>query len=883
MEEQAEKKDLGPPPAAIGAYQVLKRLGRGGMGEVLLAKDPVCNRALAIKRVRSDLVNHDVIRQRFLNEAKITASLCHPSIIPVYSIHQSDDELYYVMPYVEGETLKVLLRSKLAINTGIRIFQNICQAISYCHSRGILHRDLKPENILVGHFGQVLIFDWGLAGHIGEKEKEGPDLPEEEAHLTRPGKVLGTLSYMPPERVKGRPADISTDIYSLGVILYQILTLRMPFHRTTIEEYKRFAKYEKLVDALEAAPYRDIPPQLSAIAKKCLAEATQDRYKSVSELLVDLERYNAGLPDWIFAGSLDVKRAEDWELQENVLLSKLIAITRSTEIMHWYFLMISKTSFSGNKKIKAKLTLKKDSEGVGFLFNIPEPKEREGLEDGYLIWIGSKKNPGIKLCRSSVSIFDIPERYLEEDATYTIEIEKADQQVRLYLNETLIMDYNDPLPIIGTHVGLLCQDMEFQLESFQVFVGSQTAVVGCLSIPDAFLASKNFQEALEEYERIAESFAGRIQGREAMFRSGITYIEMAKSEENRDTKESLYEQALKKFEELHHTVSEPLEYLGKSLVYHKKEDLEEELKCLELGIRKFKRHPLIHLLEERIIFRLHECAKGDREGIYNFALLILRHLQARLSNRETHALIHNLQNNSEGLYFAEPQRQFPDLPTHYHYMASTLAFWLNKPIILKDLLSEDQNNETIKYLLAALGHGSPPDLRTDLRTHFFHIDKKLNRNHAHELTPLFERLNSLGLEKDTQKKIDALHLWQLLLIRNYEAAEAIFERYPRDSNEKCSSPFFMLMGCYLAKAQGHRIAMNHFERSIDYAFPPLYSLLAHSLKATIRFEMKWQKQAFYWEKIMLYRQSILFYHSLGKKTKVAYLERKLKKLRNSHV
>ncbi len=912
MEKAKTKAD--PLPSFIGPYSIVSRLGKGGMGEVLLGKDPTVDRMLAIKRVRTDLVHHEIVRKRFLKEAKITASLYHPSIIPVYSIHQSENSLYYVMPHVEGQTLKDILRETIrrekaaaaphpigiSISHLLRIFTNVCQAISYCHSMGILHRDLKPENILVGNFGQVVILDWGLAGFIDEKEEsllEPENMPEEkisDVHLTKPGKIIGTLSYMPPERVDGRPANVHTEIYSLGVILYQLLTLRMPFQRTTIEQYKKIRKHETLTDALEAAPYRDIPPQLSEITKKCLANSASDRYESVTELLRDLERYNSGLPDWILQTELKVDCETDWELQENVLMSKLIPITRSTEIMQWYILMISKRSFGGNKKISTYLTLGKDSEGLGFLLNIPEPKERQGLEDGYCLWIGTKKSPGIKLYRSQVTIFEIDGKIVESDKELFIEIEKIDQTVRLFIDHDLILTYTDPLPIVGTHVGLMSQDMEFSLSSFQVFVGSQNATIGCLSVPDAFLASKNFKEAACEYARIAESFAGRIQGREALFRLGITYLEDAKIESNLVDRENLIENSLSTFEKLHATRGEPLEYLGKSLVYRKLGSLDEELKCLELAIRKFKKDPLTNLIEERILFRLHESAKNDRKGVYNFALLTLRHLPHQLSNRETHALIHNLSTNSEKLYFFSDIENFNSLDERYRFMAIQLAFWLDKPMCLRDMISDETSpllKENIEYALRLLGYVEPKKHNlTDLIEHlpqqpnprmirpiFFEIENLLTKKSAHDALTALKSLSKFELSPKIEERVAILKVWAHLLLKESEEAKEILHTYERQSTQKCNSPFFMLYGCMLAQTVGTSGAQKHFERTSDFAFPPISSLLGHYLKKESE-ARDWIDALFSYERMELYRQLVLFYHSCGKRAKTMLYERKLKKM-----
>ncbi len=907
MEEETVKI-----PEQIGKYRILRQLGRGGMGEVLLAEDPSCGRQVAIKRIREDLAKHPSIAKRFLREAHITASLYHPSIIPVYSIHQEEEELYYVMPYVEGESLKSILRKTLlceknnepphpigsSINKLIPIFFNVCQAVSYCHSRGLLHRDLKPENILVGNFGQVLIVDWGLAGAMNEQDTPSPEIPNPQKtspNLTRPGKVLGTLSYMPPERVDGKPAGISTDIYSLGVILYQLLTLKMPFRRTTIKEYKKIKDKETLLDPLEASPARDIPPQLAKICRKCLAKEEHLRYNSITEILVDLEKYNAGFPDWIFTKSLAVQREEDWELQENVLLSKLVPITGSTEIMQWHVLMISKESFSGNKRLEILLSLEEDSEGVGFLLNIPEPKEREGLEEGYCIWIGSKKNPGIKLYRSHVVLFDLSGRYIESGQNTLIEIEKIDQTVHLFINRELLINYTDPLPIVGTHVGILSQDMEFSLSFLRVYVGSQNAVVGCLSIPDAFLASKNFEEAYAEYVRIADSFSGRSEGRDALFRAGITLIERSKRETVEYKKTLLLEEALLQFDRLHHTPSEPLEYLGKSLVYHRMGNTEEELKCLELGIRKYKNHALARSLEERVLFRLHESAKQDRMGVYQFALLTLRHLPLSLSNRETHALIHNLSTYAEKLYFFPPLKQFNRLKERYDQMAVQLAFWLDKPLTLQEMLKHESSvalQETIHFALHALGHHDESTLSLekihlsknedlsslDPRKILFLLEKDLTRKNAKEILSVIKKCQEHMTLQDFQKSFAAIEIWALLLAKDWEQADLLLSNYERESTEKVDSPFYMLKGCLLAQTNGPISALKHFERTSDYVYPPLYSLLAHYLKGNTLAHNRWHKQAFSYEKKALLSQQTLYYHSLGKSTKAAYFERKKSQL-----
>src|SRR3989339_138258 len=330
MKEDVTSCPVTPIPKKIGPYKILKKIASGGMGEVFVAQDPFCKRTLALKKIRGDRIHLEGQKERFLKEVKIAAQLSHPSIIPIYQIHQTEEEIYYTMPLLEGQTLKEILRTTLiqekkgialhpigsSIPSLMRIFLNICQAVAYSHSKGILHRDLKPENIIIGKYGEVMILDWGLADFAENCKNEAPleqeSLDNEHPELTRPGKIAGTLSYLPPERILGVKASYSSDIYALGVILYQLLTLRLPFRHTTVKQYKKQMKHSFLIDAAEKAPYRDIPPQLSKIAQKSLAYPFEKRYSNVQEILKDLNNYIEGHAEWSPCTSIQIDHKADW-------------------------------------------------------------------------------------------------------------------------------------------------------------------------------------------------------------------------------------------------------------------------------------------------------------------------------------------------------------------------------------------------------------------------------------------------------------------------------------------------------------------------------------------------------------------------------------------
>lgn len=388
----------------LGSYKLIKLIARGGMGEVFLAQDTSCGRQIALKKIRTDLSNHPQIHRRFLKEAFLTSQLTHPGIVPIYAIHQEEKETYYTMPYVEGETLKHLLRKAheeqdqgsalsgvaQSIQALVRIFVAICQAVAYAHSKGILHRDLKPENIIVGKYGEVLILDWGLAKLMtaeGDKDENvNPSIVTSENEMTKLGKIIGTISYMAPEIALGALPTIQADIYALGAILYQMLALKNPFKRgKTIEEFKKKLPKEEFVDPIVAAPYRDIPRLLSRITEKCLNVDLHRRYRTVDEVIHDLNTYLEGRSEWFEVSKLEVGNKKDWEFQENVLIAEHMAITRMTEEAEWVNIMVSKASFAGNTRLEVDVCLGPSSSGIGLMMSIPEVGARKHVNDGYCL------------------------------------------------------------------------------------------------------------------------------------------------------------------------------------------------------------------------------------------------------------------------------------------------------------------------------------------------------------------------------------------------------------------------------------------------------------------------------------------------------------------
>jgi serine/threonine-protein kinase len=307
-----------PPAAAnqLGArprYTRTRLHGKGGIGQVWLARDESLGRDVALKELRPDWGNSPLVTARFLEEAQITGQLEHPGIVPVYELVQPPDgRPCYAMRFVGGRTLADAIADyhgrrqagkagPLELRELLGVFVGVCNAVAYAHSRGVLHRDLKPQNVALGDFGEVLVLDWGLAKVLGNAEEPtnrlpvalGSDGSREETHQ---GQVLGTPAYMAPEQAEGR-ADLvneRSDVYGMGAILYEILTAEPPFGGPNPQEVLRRVVQEPPVPPRQRV--LTVPPALEAACLKALAKEPAARYGSARELAREVGRWLADEP-----------------------------------------------------------------------------------------------------------------------------------------------------------------------------------------------------------------------------------------------------------------------------------------------------------------------------------------------------------------------------------------------------------------------------------------------------------------------------------------------------------------------------------------------------------------------------------------------------------
>ena len=918
-----------PLPEYIGLYKIVKKIASGGMGEVFLAIDPFCQRNLALKKIRRDKMHLPSLRARFLKEVKIAAQLSHPSIIPIYQIHQTENEIYYTMPLVEGETLKEIIQTTLkqekeglpghpigsSIPALMRIFLNICQAIAYSHAKKILHRDLKPENIIIGPYGEVLILDWGLADFVFSTEEDVPLEEESEdlenPGLTRPGKIAGTLAYLAPERIFGKKASYASDIYSLGIILYQLLTLRFPFKRKSVKQYKKEISHESIIEPAERAPYRDIPQKLSHIAKKCLAKRPEKRYARVEEILVDLNNYIEGHAEWIPYSSIQVECKSDWKFQENILLAKHIALTQKSDIMEWVNLMIAKESFPGKIKLETHVRIKEEGLGLGFLLNLkPLEEGKDFFQESFFVWIGSEKNPGCHLFRSNVELMSNPDLYLKNQLSHFIRIEKTDYHIRLYIDQLLAFDYLSHTPFNGPHFGVVLKDADLEMGTILLSKSSPNILVNCLAVPDMLLTLHHFKEALGAYRQIASSFAGRLEGKEAIFRAGIVLLEEGKTKKTKKDKDHLFEQALEEFNQLKERGGSPLEYLGKSLVYKATSELTEEVKCLELAMRRFAKHPLVHLVKDQALFRLHEASYKDKAAAYEFALLTLRHIKEAFTKQDNQKLLQHLQKNCKNLDF------LPNEDSHFH-LTLQLAFWLYKPRILIDIFEHattTAERANTLYCLLYLGcHKLLPELLSSCKdpelTPLFtsildYYDKGFkktclkNFSTYQELSDPYKKrafiflLDQFYLSKKSDQIAMTAHLESLckedlllqkkrisflFYLKRKEEALLELDKIPSFLKEDETSPFYFLQGCALASLKGISLAKEHFAKRAENTPSPTTYFIDYFLSQKKTSQKKWIKKMFFWERIQLFEQLSLLYQSADLQEDHKIMQRALEK------
>ena len=274
--------------STVSHYRILKKIGAGGMGEVYLAEDTKLKRRVSLKFLPEELTRNDERKQRFVQEARAAAAIQHPHIAAVYDVDEADGHTFIAMEYVPGQSLRKTIESgKLDFRRSLELGFQIADGLAKAHEKGVVHRDVKPDNVLVSEDGYAKIIDFGLAKLLEPIDSSTVDSGETETKLkTRDGLVMGTVSYMSPEQARGESIDARSDIFSFGVLFYEMISGRSPFQKKSVAESLSAVLHET-PPALSSST--ELPPDVRRILRKALAKDLSERYQSMKDVAIDLK------------------------------------------------------------------------------------------------------------------------------------------------------------------------------------------------------------------------------------------------------------------------------------------------------------------------------------------------------------------------------------------------------------------------------------------------------------------------------------------------------------------------------------------------------------------------------------------------------------------
>ena len=308
-EEKLDSSDDANIPQQIGRYRLLNLLGKGGMGEVFLAIDTRLNRKVAIKLLPPDLGSNSELVRRFEREAQAVSALNHPNIVTIFEFGIFENRYYIVTEYVEGETLLQRVAAspgnRMRLSEALNSAVQVAAALQSAHKSGIIHRDIKLENVMVRADGLVKVLDFGLAKSI-----RTPSIPPpvSNGRITNSGMVMGTVDYMSPEQMRGEKVDYRTDIFSLGVLLYQLLSGKSPFEAGTTSDVIVAVLSKDPIPLCDVAP--DIPQALQLIVARCLEKRPEDRFQSAGDLAFALQAFSPAAIPGVRVGAPTVRGLE---------------------------------------------------------------------------------------------------------------------------------------------------------------------------------------------------------------------------------------------------------------------------------------------------------------------------------------------------------------------------------------------------------------------------------------------------------------------------------------------------------------------------------------------------------------------------------------------
>jgi len=682
-------------PEEIGGLRILEILGTGGMGEVFLAYDETLSRKIALKRVRADRIGEQEIRQRFEIEARVTAMLQHPSIIPVYHYVAGAEGTYYTMRPVEGMSLSELLKRLRESHPGVheewptvrivRLFLQAANAIAFAHSRGVIHRDLKPANIMIGPFEEVLVLDWGMAKVIGrDAEEPHPSIPldplRELTELTASHALVGTPSYMAPEQFRNEPATFESDIFSLGVILYELLALRAPWVAETILELREaMKKSPELPTRLQ--PGRGIPSRLAEVAMRALERDPARRFRSVGDFANAVAHTLEGRATWEIARP--ASDASGWRMADGRVRDEngeLLIRSRGRRQTFRYFCT---ERFTDNVRIQFDFSIRRGKHELSVWLNASNPR-RDTSETGYCLSVLSGRRRTLSLLRSGRDVAGAKSPEYEPKRWYSATVTRLDDHFSLRVDDEEVYVHSDPIPLTGGFVGLTGRSNGLQIRNLRVYSRGTSATVSCLAVPDALFNRRHYEEARSEYNRIAASHPGRDEGRLAAFRGGMCLLEMARQEEAPDVRQMLIEEAGNAFAEIPAVNDSCLAALGRAMVAGERGRSAEKHEILSRALQGYPGDPHLSAVREWMLGRLHSLDAAQRQPVAELMPLAITHCMADWGAGVVLDLMKDVRSEWEIPSFFTGRSRFREADPVSHAEARLFfGFWTARPKLIE--------------------------------------------------------------------------------------------------------------------------------------------------------------------------------------------------------
>jgi tRNA A-37 threonylcarbamoyl transferase component Bud32 len=559
-------------------FAVTVAIGRGATSQVWLAHDRDFDRDIAIKYLPPRAQGMSGVDSRFLHEARITAGLEHPNVVPVYDLGRSaDGGLFMVMRRISGRSLGERIRAAVAAGRGeaepidavVTIFRKVCDALAFAHSRGILHRDIKPDNIMLGDYGEVVLVDWGAASEaIGSPLAKG---------------LAGTPAFMSPEQARGEPITPASDVYSLGASLFQTLFLRLPLHTAQDEEFWN-RKRSGSIDVPSAREAARVPAPLYAIMLKALAAEPARRYAGIQGFAADLQAWQAGLAVSAWRDPWTV-RLRRWHRRHAralwsvaVLLSVLMAFAWHLygewleETATWGLPIISEDFHDPSWRTRWTEMKPGDFTDAGGHLVSQAPRnaflqcnrrlsgsvaiEFDGhFADGCLpgdlsvVWsddsLTDQSQPGhARILSMQVGAYDNiaatiitqpgfqrqaykPMR-LEPGRTYRIRVELDGGRATMMVDGATVCTYEDIFPFTSGYFGLYAYYPGKVFDHVRIYTKGLAQKVSALAIGDDLYKKGLYDDAAVSYQQVADSLAGTPLAEQALFRKGLCRLVQGK-------------------------------------------------------------------------------------------------------------------------------------------------------------------------------------------------------------------------------------------------------------------------------------------------------------------------------------------------------------------